>query len=98
MLSTQAKDAFLNPRTHSVLLTLFNCVSQVTGTGKTESNYEKEGKSIKYTQASLIKVMVSGGRLLLARDLVLQKKSLNLRVLIELVEFYLPKLEFTHPL
>ena len=58
-----------------MVLTLFNCVSQVTGTGKTESNYEEEGKSIKYTQANLIKVMVSGGRLLLTGDLVLQKKK-----------------------
>ena len=58
-----------------MVLTLFKCVQQVTGTEKTESNYEEEKKSVEYRQAEYImKVMIDGERLQLVRGLVFQKK------------------------
>ena len=51
------------------------CVQQVTGTGKTESNYQEEKKSVKYRQTKYImKVIIGGGKLQLVRGLVFQKK------------------------
>ena len=47
----------------------------MTGTEKTESNYEEEKKSVEYRQAEYImKVMIDGERLWLVRGLVFQKK------------------------
>ena len=58
-----------------MVLTLFKCVQQLTGTGKNESNYEEEKKSVEYRQTeSIIKVMIRGERLWLVRGLMFQKK------------------------
>ena len=58
-----------------MVLTLFKCVSQVTGTRKTESNYEEEKKRVEYRQTEYIMLVIIGGeRLWLVRGLVFQKK------------------------
>ena len=50
-------------------MTLFKCVryrrpKQVTGTGKSESNYEKEKKRVEYRQTEYImKIIIGGERL-----------------------------------
>ena len=47
-----------------MVLTLFKCIWQVTGTGKAEGNYEEEKKSVEYRQAEhLMKVIIGGKRL-----------------------------------
>ena len=58
-------------------LTLFKCAQQVTGTGKSESNYEEEKERVEYRQTEYImKIMIGGERLWLVRRLVIQKKLL----------------------
>ena len=58
-----------------MVLSLLKCVQQVTGTGKSESNYEEEKKSVECRRIEyLIKVITGGGRLSLVRGLVFQKK------------------------
>ena len=65
-----------------MVLTLFKCAQQVTGTGKSESNYEEEKKRLEYRQTGYIMKVITGGeRLWLARGLVIQKKNRNLGVL-----------------
>ena len=58
-----------------MVFTLFKCVQQVTGTGKSESNYEEEKKRFEYRQTEYImKIIIGGERSWLARGLVIQKK------------------------
>ena len=66
-----------------MVLTLFECVYQVAGIGKAESNYEEEKKSAKYRRTKYImKLTIGGERLQLVRGLVFQKKICNLWFLI----------------
>ena len=47
----------------------------MTGTGKSESDYEEENKRVEYRQTEHIMKIISGGeRLWLVRELVSQKK------------------------
>ena len=61
-------------------MTLFKCVryrrpKQVTGTGKSESNYEKEKERVEYRQTEYImKIIIGGERLRLVRGMVIQKR------------------------
>ena len=58
-----------------MVLTLFKCVQQVAGTGKTESNYEEEKNSVEYRQTLyMMKVIIGGERLYLVMGLVSPKK------------------------
>ena len=58
-----------------MVLTLFKRVYQVTGTGKSESNYEEEKKRVEYRQAEhIMKIKTGGERLWLVRGLVIHKK------------------------
>ena len=48
---------------------------QVTGTGKSESNYEEEKKRVEYRQTEyIIKIIIGGETLWLVRGSVIQKK------------------------
>ena len=61
-------------------MTLFKCVrykrfKQVTGTGKSESNYGEEKKRVEYRLTEyIIKIIIGGERLWLVRGLVIQEK------------------------
>ena len=45
-----------------MVLTLFKCSEQVSGTGKTESNYEEEKKNVEYRETKYImKVIITSG-------------------------------------
>ena len=60
----------------SMVLTLFKCVSQVTGTRKTESNYEEEKKRVEYRQTEYIMLVIIGGeRLWLVRGVGVSEKN-----------------------
>ena len=48
---------------------------QVTGTGKSESNYEEEKKRVEYRKTEYImKIIIGGERLWFVRELVIQRK------------------------
>ena len=50
-----------------MVFTLFKCLQQVTGTEKSESNYEEEKKRVEYRQAEhIMKIIIGGERLQLA--------------------------------
>ena len=58
-----------------MVFTLFKCGLQVTVTGKSESNYEKEKKRVENKQTEYImKIVIGGERLWVVRWLVIPKK------------------------
>ena len=58
-----------------MVFTLFKCGLQVTGTGKSESNYQKEKKRVENKQTEYImKIVIGGERLWVVRWLVIPKK------------------------
>ena len=83
-----------------MVLTLFKCIQQVTGTGKAEGNYEEEKKSAEYRQAEhLMKVIIGGERLQLVQSLVLQINNVILGCwLIEFDDFLPQNWDFSSSL